>query len=203
MKNCKLWRINNVFSCRELILWLKFFISITLSFQPQGMKPVTFQLLAILPNSFKCQRSISSSFKGTVWFCRIEAGDWLLRGRIQGSVLFRQYYPEGGWGYIVLIAFTLVTILSQGLVLGAGILTKPTIWLYRTSQYQVLLLWVSPLSVSYTVSPLAARFCKNKSSRLCGVLGGLILSLGALFNSFAREYHQVLIRLVIIPSIGI
>ena len=51
------------------------------------------------------------------WFYRIEAGDWLLRGRIQGSVLFRQYYPEGGWGYIVLFSFIIVTILSQVVLL--------------------------------------------------------------------------------------
>ena len=83
---------------------------------------------------------------------------------------------------------------SQGLVFGAGILTKATIWLYRPSQYQVLLLWVSPLTVSYLISPLVTSFCKHKSSRLCAVLGGIVLSLGTLFNSFAREYHQVLIR---------
>lgn len=41
-------------------------------------------------------------------------------------LLRRHYYPEGGWGWVVLIASTLVQILNHGLQLSAGVLLVPT-----------------------------------------------------------------------------
>ena len=65
--------------------------------------------------------------------------------QVRGSVLFRQYYPEGGWGWVVvfvgalMIAFTQVNIRfhiyptssSQGIHLSFGVLVKPAVWRFR------------------------------------------------------------------------
>ena len=125
---------------------------------------------------------------------KLEATDWILQGKIQGSVLFRQYYPEGGWGYLILLTYLLVNVLTDGFVLGSLVLTKPMTWIFHLTDYQLLFLWVCPVSVALLISPIATSFCKDRSCRLCAVLGGILLSLGALFMSFAKEYHQVLIR---------
>ena len=62
---------------------------------------------------------------------------------MQGSVIFRQYYPEGGWGHLVLLAVLATTALTQGLVLGAqAALGRGLLWLYRPSHLQTSLLWV-------------------------------------------------------------
>lgn len=40
-------------------------------------------------------------------------------------LLWRHYYPEGGWGYVVVTCCILVNILNHGLQLAYGILHKP------------------------------------------------------------------------------
>ena len=44
---------------------------------------------------------------------------------------------------------------------------------------------------------------KKKSIRLTAVVGGLVISLGCLFTSFATEFHQVYISYGLIMSTGI
>lgn len=40
-------------------------------------------------------------------------------------------------------------------------------------------------------APIVIALCRRKSTRLTAVIGGLILSLGILFTSFATQFHQV------------
>ncbi len=67
--------------------------------------------------------------------------------QVQGSVVFRQYYPEGGWGLLVLLAALVTTVLTQGLVLGGqGPLGRGLLRLFRPSQLEASLLWVSAMT---------------------------------------------------------
>lgn len=54
--------------------------------------------------------------------------------------------------------------------------------------------WLGAMSWSTSVllSPLVDTVCKQKSTRLLAVIGGLIMSLGILFTSFATEIDQVI-----------
>lgn len=47
--------------------------------------------------------------------------------------LKRHYYPEGNWGYVVLIVAIIVQLLCHGLQLGFGVLMIPTINKYHVS----------------------------------------------------------------------
>jgi hypothetical protein len=40
-------------------------------------------------------------------------------------------------------------------------------------------------------SPIIVGVCKRKSTRLTAVIGGLVVSLGCLFSSFAGQFHQL------------
>lgn len=53
--------------------------------------------------------------------------------------------------------------------------------------------WLGSTSwaVSMFSAPLIIAFCRRKSTRLTAVIGGLVLALGILFTSFAKELHQV------------
>lgn len=48
------------------------------------------------------------------------------------------------------------------------------------------------IAVSFVISPITITFCRRKSTRLLAVIGGLILTLGCLFTSFAQQYPQVI-----------
>ena len=45
--------------------------------------------------------------------------------------------------------------------------------------------------LSLLLSPIVMTFCRKKSTRLTGVIGGLVLALGVLFTSFANQFYQL------------
>ena len=57
--------------------------------------------------------------------------------------------------------------------------------------------------VSLLMSPLTVAICKRKSTRITAVVGGLVLSLGCLFTSFANQFHQTIFSFGIIAGVGV
>lgn len=53
------------------------------------------------------------------------------------------------------------------------------------------LLASTSIGISLFFSPVWISLCKTKSTRLSGVFGGLLVSLGMLFTSFASQFHQL------------
>lgn len=47
------------------------------------------------------------------------------------------------------------------------------------------------IAIGLMVSPVTITICRRKSTRLLAVIGGLVLTLGCLFTSFAQQFHQV------------
>ena len=59
------------------------------------------------------------------------------------------------------------------------------------------------ISVSLFISPLTVAVCKRKSTRITAVVGGLVLSLGCLFTSFASQFHQIIFSYGIVVGVGV
>ena len=59
------------------------------------------------------------------------------------------------------------------------------------------------MSVSLFLSPLTVAICKRKSTRITAVVGGLILSLGCLFTSFASQFHQIIFSYGLVIGVGV
>ena len=38
---------------------------------------------------------------------------WVFQGKVQGSVIFRQYYPEGGWGWVIVFASFMIHFMGM------------------------------------------------------------------------------------------
>ena len=121
------------------------------------------------------------------------------------------FYPEGGWGWKVMISSLIMNMLSMGLIMSQGQVMvhsinarvggetnnlktgeKSQIKHIPESVCQALLV-SSCLSTSQLISPLIMSFCLHKSSRLAAFLGGLVMALGWLFTSFATQLHQIMI----------
>ncbi|KAG5862166.1 hypothetical protein JTB14_025553 [Gonioctena quinquepunctata] len=109
--------------------------------------------------------------------------------------LKQHYYPEGGWGWVVLVCGVIIHILSQGFLSSGGYfyleilkrfglgVKEPTGWLGAMST-----------GVALLISPVTIAFCRRKSTRVTAVMGGLITALGCLFTSFATQFHQLFFR---------
>ncbi|XP_065339096.1 monocarboxylate transporter 10-like isoform X1 [Cloeon dipterum] len=120
------------------------------------------------------------------------------------ATLYRHYYPEGGWGYVIVTCSVLVSVLGQGLQLSFGHLISPA-----ENKFGVHndghLGWVGAMStaVALFVSPVTISFCRRKSTRVTAVLGGLVTALGCLFTSFATQFHQLFFSYGAVIGVGV
>ena len=85
---------------------------------------------------------------------------WVFQGKVQGSIVFRQYYPEGGWGCVILLTGLVMTILTTGFQMTFSVLVKPAVWKFQPSMLSFLSLTGLSCSVSMILSPLTVSFCK-------------------------------------------
>lgn len=123
--------------------------------------------------------------------------------------LKQHYYPEGGWGWVIVITAVLVHTIIHGVQIGLAILfinhlgripnnSKTGSWNPNTG-------WLGALStsVSLFISPITIAFCRRKSTRLTAVMGGLVTALGCLFTSFAGQFHQLFFSYGAVVGVGV
>jgi len=127
-----------------------------------------------------------------------------LKGFNPKSATFRQhYYPEGGWGWVIIICAAIVQIFTSGIQLSFGILYIHILKVFGPESVMSSA-WVGVLclSLSFGLTPVLVAFCRRKSTRLTAVVGGLVMALAMLFASFANELHQVMISYGFMFGIG-
>ncbi|XP_058127395.1 monocarboxylate transporter 8-like [Anopheles ziemanni] len=120
------------------------------------------------------------------------------------STIKQHYYPEGGWGWIVVLVGVLVHILTHGLQTSVGVLILAAARWYRVETI-VHTGWLGALStaVALFISPITIAVCKRKSTRLTAVIGGLVTALGCLFTSFASQFHQLFFSYGAVVGVGV
>ncbi|KAK0090543.1 hypothetical protein PV326_004105 [Microctonus aethiopoides] len=103
----------------------------------------------------------------------------------------QHYYPEAGWGWVIIVISVMAQIIAAGIHGAAGI------WLVES--------WLGAMStgVALLVSPVTIAFCRRKSTRVTAVLGGLVTALGCLFTSFASQFHQLFFSYGAVVGIGV
>ena len=95
------------------------------------------------------------------------AKKWVFQGKVQGSVVFRQYYPEGGWGWVIVLVGVTMLIQTTGFQLSFGVLFKPAIWKFKPSHLSFVFLSGISLSTSMLISPLVVALCKVRCQNNC------------------------------------
>ena len=112
--------------------------------------------------------------------------------------LKQHYYPEGGWGWVIMLVALLTNVISSGMQIGLAVLFinnsgSLTVRRLVINYWAPVTGWLGASSTSVTllVSPIIIAFCRRKSTRLTSVSGGLVTALGCLFTSFATRFHQI------------
>ncbi|XP_049286116.1 monocarboxylate transporter 8-like isoform X1 [Anopheles funestus] len=120
------------------------------------------------------------------------------------STIKQHYYPEGGWGWIIVLVGVLVHILTHGLQTAVGVLILAAGSAYRIESI-IFTGWLGALStaVALFISPITIAVCKRKSTRLTAVIGGLVTALGCLFTSFASQFHQLFFSYGAVVGVGV
>jgi len=124
--------------------------------------------------------------------------------------LKQHYYPEGGWGWVILLVTLCVQIISHGLQIALAMyvmaVPKSSVIsrrLLNASFDQSGWLGAMSMSVSFLISPIVIGFCRRKSTRLTAVMGGLVTALGCLFTSFASQFHQLFFSYGAMIGVGV
>ncbi|XP_046363830.1 monocarboxylate transporter 13-like [Haliotis cracherodii] len=115
---------------------------------------------------------------------------------------FADYHPDGGWGWVVVVAATLVHVLCNGFHFAYG-----TLYLQITKKFTINDIdkaWLGSLGIgiSLFISPVVTIICRRKSPRLYAVIGGLICALGCLFLAFSTQPEQLFISHCVVMSLG-
>ncbi|XP_066984132.1 monocarboxylate transporter 10-like isoform X2 [Macrobrachium rosenbergii] len=120
------------------------------------------------------------------------------------ATIGRHYYPEGGWGWIILTMALLVQISSHGFHQATGLLILHMVKEFPSISY-ISASWLGALSTSLAllVSPVTIAVCRRNSTRLTAVIGGLVTALGCLFTSFASQFHQLFFSYGTVIGIGV
>ncbi|XP_075151179.1 uncharacterized protein LOC142225288 [Haematobia irritans] len=126
----------------------------------------------------------------------------LRRTGIDTTGIRQHFYPDGGWGWIICGMSFLIHILTTGLQLSYGLTLFYAVHHIRNASGNE---WLGALSwsVSMLVAPFVETLCRRKSTRLLAVVGGLVLSLGILFTSFATEVDQVIFSYGFVFGVGV
>ncbi|XP_020279651.1 monocarboxylate transporter 12-like isoform X4 [Pseudomyrmex gracilis] len=116
----------------------------------------------------------------------------------------QHYYPENGWGWVIVVTGVMVQVLATGIhgAVGAWLLLDGT-KRYRQTFLNVGWLGAMSTGVALLVSPVTIAFCRRKSTRVTAVLGGLVTALGCLFTSFASQFHQLFLSYGTMVGIGV
>ncbi|KAL0275557.1 UNVERIFIED_CONTAM: hypothetical protein PYX00_003374 [Menopon gallinae] len=120
------------------------------------------------------------------------------------NTIRQHYYPEGGWGWLIVICAVIVQCLNHGLHTSWGIVDG----LVRRTFHGVEPVqtgWLGALStaVALLLSPITIAFCRRKSTRVTAVVGGLVTALGCLFTSFASQFHQLFFSYGTVIGVGV
>ncbi|XP_062536913.1 monocarboxylate transporter 12-like isoform X1 [Armigeres subalbatus] len=120
------------------------------------------------------------------------------------STIKQHYYPEGGWGWIVIVVGIMVHVLTHGLQTSVGVLMIETRRRFRIGNI-IDTGWLGALStaIALFISPITIAVCKRKSTRLTAVIGGLVTALGCLFTSFASQFHQLFFSYGAVVGVGV
>ncbi|GLV44010.1 hypothetical protein CBL_12694 [Carabus blaptoides fortunei] len=175
--------------------------------RPPGPRPYRSRSLPHLLSHHDSGVGCSGSYSGVenvIPTSRTALANRLVADLRQLLTLKQHYYPEGGWGWIIVVVGVLVQVLAHGLQGAGAVLWRETVAKFGRDIHQPAG-WLGALStgVALLVSPVTIAFCRRKSTRVTAVMGGLVTALGCLFTSFASQFHQLFFSYGTVVGVGV
>ena len=79
--------------------------------------------------------------------------------RMRIASIFQHYYPEGGWGVVLMVAVIMVQILVHGLVLSYGIILPKIIRRFRVSVTETGM--PLQISINWFIQDISSLVCRD------------------------------------------
>ncbi|XP_061765108.1 monocarboxylate transporter 7-like [Nerophis ophidion] len=110
--------------------------------------------------------------------------------------------PDGGWGWVVAVAFFLVEVFTYGTIKSFGIFLQDLMEEFRESNSRVS--WIVSICVFVMTfnGPLSSMLTKRFGFQLVVMFGGLLVSLGTITTSFTSSINQMYLTYGLIVGFG-
>ncbi|XP_058476727.1 monocarboxylate transporter 7-like isoform X1 [Solea solea] len=110
--------------------------------------------------------------------------------------------PDGGWGWVVAVAFFLVSVFTYGTIKSFGIFLQDLIEEFEKTNSQVS--WIVSICVFIMTfsAPLASMMTNRFGYQPVVIIGGLLISSGTIATSFTTSIHQMFITYGVVAGLG-
>ena len=111
--------------------------------------------------------------------------------------------PDGGWGWVVVLASFLVHLIADGCAFSFGVLYVELLDYFGESKGKTA--WVGSLFVSVPLitGPIASALTNRYGCRRTTIIGGLVAALGFVLSSFAKSIVQLCFTFGLIAGFGL
>ena len=111
--------------------------------------------------------------------------------------------PDGGWGWMVVLASFLVHLIADGCAFSFGVLYAELLDYFGESKGKTA--WVGSLFVSVPLmtGPIASALTNRYGCRRTTISGGLIAALGFILSSFANSIELLCFTFGIVAGFGL
>ncbi|KAF4106620.1 monocarboxylate transporter 7 [Onychostoma macrolepis] len=127
---------------------------------------------------------------------------WIFRLKgCLGSKVYSEV-PDGGWGWIVAVAFFLVEVFTYGVIKSFGIFLKDLMSDFGESNSRVS--WVISICVfvmTFT-APLSSVLSNRFGFQPVVMFGGFLISLGTISTAFTSSINQMYLTIGIVTGLG-
>ncbi|XP_056628148.1 monocarboxylate transporter 7 [Triplophysa dalaica] len=110
--------------------------------------------------------------------------------------------PDGGWGWIVAVAFFLVEVFTYGVIKSFGIFLKDLMTDFEESNSRVS--WIISICVfvmTFT-APLSSVLSNRFGFQPVVMFGGFLISLGTISTAFTSSINQMYLTIGIVAGLG-
>ncbi|XP_073420925.1 monocarboxylate transporter 7 isoform X2 [Dendrobates tinctorius] len=110
--------------------------------------------------------------------------------------------PDGGWGWVVAVAFFFVEVFTYGAIKSFGVFFKDLMVYFEESNSRIS--WIISICVfvlTFT-APVSTILSNRFGHRPVVMLGGFLISLGMMIASFARNVVEMYISIGVVSGLG-
>ncbi|XP_030629155.1 solute carrier family 16 member 6a [Chanos chanos] len=110
--------------------------------------------------------------------------------------------PDGGWGWVVGVAFFLVEVFTYGVIKSFGIFLNDLMNEFEETNSRVS--WIISICVfvmTFT-APLSTVMSNRFGFQLVVMLGGFLISVGTISSAFTTSIYQMYITIGIVAGLG-
>ncbi|XP_028991199.1 monocarboxylate transporter 7 [Betta splendens] len=110
--------------------------------------------------------------------------------------------PDGGWGWVVAVAFFFVEAFSYGIIKSFGIFLEDLMNEFQETNSRIS--WIVSICVFVMTfnGPLSSMMTNRLGFQVVVVIGGILITVGTIATSFANSVNQMYITYGLIAGMG-